>query len=183
VTCSVDGCDGEATRRDRTLCRVHDHRLTRYGSASATHPRRLPPDAPDKWCPGCEQSKPKSEFGPMKTAYQGLRPRCRECVAREGRERRAAQTPEQRARRAAIERRSRIKTAYGKVGLEADARIRDGHGCDVCGNRTKRMAIDHDHVSGAVRGILCKDCNLVLGWMDDDPERFDALAAYLRKAL
>jgi len=43
------------------------------------------------------------------------------------------------------------------------------------------MAIDHCHDSGRVRGILCKDCNLVLGWMKDTPARLRALADYLER--
>jgi len=42
-----------------------------------------------------------------------------------------------------------------------------------------RMAIDHDHKTGIIRGILCKDCNLILGWVKDDPDRLRAMVAYL----
>ncbi len=44
------------------------------------------------------------------------------------------------------------------------------------------MAIDHDHDTGLVRGILCKDCNLVLGWVRDDTGRLQDMIAYLEKA-
>lgn len=52
--------------------------------------------------------------------------------------------------------------------------------CEVCGGR-QRLCIDHDHASGATRGVLCTPCNQALGFMRDDPERLEAAAGYLRR--
>lgn len=42
--------------------------------------------------------------------------------------------------------------------------------CAICGRatgKTKRLAVDHDHETGAVRGVLCGPCNKdVLGRLD-----------------
>ncbi len=38
---------------------------------------------------------------------------------------------------------------------------------------------DHCHTTGAPRGILCRNCNLAIGNMADDPERLRAAANYL----
>jgi hypothetical protein len=53
--------------------------------------------------------------------------------------------------------------------------------CQICGvpfTATKRF-IDHDHISGQVRGTLCESCNSGLGSALESPERLELLRAYL----
>lgn len=47
----------------------------------------------------------------------------------------------------------------------------------------KRLAVDHDHRTGQLRGLLCARCNGLLGRAQDDPELLMAAARYLRKYL
>lgn len=55
--------------------------------------------------------------------------------------------------------------------------------CCICeratGTGRKRLAVDHDHSSGYVRGLLCQPCNRMLGHLRDDPEAFKRAARYL----
>ena len=39
--------------------------------------------------------------------------------------------------------------------------------------------VDHDHITGKVRGLLCQECNTALGLLRDALERLLGLAAYL----
>jgi hypothetical protein len=41
--------------------------------------------------------------------------------------------------------------------------------CAIC-HRDRKLVIDHDHVTGKVRGLLCNDCNATLGFVQDKIE-------------
>lgn len=60
--------------------------------------------------------------------------------------------------------------------------------CAVCGSpgiapRGKRakLNVDHDHSTGAIRGLLCHACNAALGRVDDDTNILQLMIDYLAK--
>ena len=74
-----------------------------------------------------------------------------------------------------------------KYGLSPDDYQRilrfQGRRCYICQRATgasKRLAVDHDHKSGLVRGLLCSTCNHMVAHARDDPEFFERAAFYLR---
>ena len=42
--------------------------------------------------------------------------------------------------------------------------------CEICGKRSERLVIDHDHDTGIVRGVLCSACNTGIGLLNDNPQ-------------
>lgn len=56
--------------------------------------------------------------------------------------------------------------------------------CAICAeilDNGKDTHIDHCHRTGAIRGILCRHCNLGLGHLKDSLEILDAMGRYLRR--
>lgn len=59
-----------------------------------------------------------------------------------------------------------------------------GGKCAICRlpERTERntlLAVDHDHVTGQFRGLLCSQCNRAIGLLQDDPEVLISALTYL----
>lgn len=77
----------------------------------------------------------------------------------------------------------RLRVAkYGLTPDEFHALLEaQGGVCAICGgtDTQRRLAVDHDHESGEVRGLLCSGCNgAKLGALKDDPVRAEARAEY-----
>ena len=61
--------------------------------------------------------------------------------------------------------------------------------CEICGTRgktfngkNKSLHIDHCHVTGKVRGVLCPECNHMLGKAKDNPVLLRRAADYLEES-
>lgn len=72
---------------------------------------------------------------------------------------------------------------FGLPALDYEAILlkQDGK-CAICRAPCKtgnRLAVDHDHSTGRIRGLLCLRCNTMLGQADDDRERLLAAVRYL----
>jgi hypothetical protein len=55
--------------------------------------------------------------------------------------------------------------------------------CAICHkppNDKEFLHIDHDHITGSVRGLLCRSCNMGIGFLADDVIRLEHAIYYLR---
>lgn len=77
----------------------------------------------------------------------------------------------------------RIEDTYGITGEQyAQLLAAQGGVCYICHRKpgAKRLAVDHSHVTGRVRGLLCRNCNRdVLGHLKDDPAALQRAIDYL----
>lgn len=88
------------------------------------------------WCAGCQSFRDLEDFAKGAT-------RCRPCASAKAHS-------------------SMIEKTYGLTSEQYDALLeRQGGRCAICRARpkSKRLAVDHDHKTGVVRGLLCSRCN------------------------
>jgi hypothetical protein len=80
---------------------------------------------------------------------------------------------------------TRLRSAYGiTIEQYEQMLVTQGGHCAACLRTPDQehhgvLHVDHDHVTGAVRGLLCHGCNTALGLMREDPT---GLAAYIEKS-
>lgn len=73
---------------------------------------------------------------------------------------------------------------YGiSKGQWEDMAKAQGYACAICGERQpkRKLAIDHCHKSGKVRGLLCSNCNSALGLLQDSHQIASSAAKYLKR--
>lgn len=112
----------------------------------------------------------------------GERKRCADCEYRYavGRSPRCNVCRKKRARDS--KHNAHLKRTYGiTIDDYYDMLVFQGGTCYICNGGTSRryLAVDHNHKTEEVRGLLCATCNKVLAAVRDDPERLRKAAQYL----
>lgn len=79
-------------------------------------------------------------------------------------------------------RRGYLKRTYGIDPEKYEEMVMAHNGvCGICNQPSgrRRLAVDHDHATGKVRGLLCLRCNKGLGLFGDNPDNLVSAIAYL----
>ena len=108
------------------------------------------------WCVRCKAWLHRDVFHADKSRLYGLQQYCKPCA--------------------------KIRGAACRYKLsESDAvRLTTADCCEICGRSGVKFEIDHDHVTGFVRGVLCSRCNGALGQFLDSEEMLLKAVQYLR---
>lgn len=111
-----------------------------------------------KTCSSCRKILQTTEFFKNRCAEDGLANLCKPCKA--------------------------TATKNWKYGLESgwtDQTIQDQVGkCLICKLPAYELVIDHDHITGRIRGLLCRKCNALLGMCQDSPYILENAIKYLQ---
>lgn len=146
-------------------------------------PPKLAPRT-EKRCPDCGEVKPLDDFHRNRSAADGRQGYCKPCwyqrntgyhYARHGK---------------SYHRGSMLKAKYGITLEQYNAMLARSDGkCWACGQvevarhpktgTLFSLAVDHDHDTGEVRGLLCFLCNKTIRSTGDDRGRLMALVQYL----
>lgn len=152
----------------------------------------------DKQCCTCKEFKNVIEFGKRKGRPNGTS-QCKQCE----RDRKAGYMRERRASNIEAARKYdreyrkanpkkirsiNLKRLYG-LTLEDFNRIllQQDNKCAICphehldGHKSTILHVDHDHITGANRGLLCKKCNTGLGEFKDNIQWLLNAVEYLKK--
>ena len=159
-------------KRDRTSgvnsqCKACQKEWDRNQNAMRRDTREPRQDG-TKCCNACKTEKPITDFYIYPKSKDGRRADCKACQAKYYRRHKLAQL-------------GWTQDEYEKL-LEAQ-----GGRCAIC-KRPENMrisqihqplSVDHDHKTNKVRGLLCHNCNVALGLLDDSPEILSAAIEYL----
>jgi hypothetical protein len=95
-----------------------------------------------------------------------------------------------RYRKSGKARQVQIKCLFGLNAEDYDALVKkQDNKCAICRQpetamlrgKVKALALDHNHETNRVRGLLCSRCNVALGLLDDNVERVLQAALYLEQ--
>jgi recombination endonuclease VII len=74
-----------------------------------------------------------------------------------------------------------LQHRYGSSSADVDAILQTQENtCAIC-RADGPVHVDHDHETGKIRGILCFNCNRLLGYVGDDLTWFEKAIAYLER--
>lgn len=154
-----------------------------------------------KFCKKCDTLKSDDEFHNKKSSKDGLERLCKICKNEENvkwrvlnkektrksaklwglknKERRRAHWMKWQKNNKRKIRSMHLKSSYGITIETYDIMFLNQSGtCAICGVPYEKLNIDHNHISGKVRGLLCGPCNLGLGSL-----KADSGTAILQKAI
>jgi len=138
-----------------------ESRKAKFQSGELRHPTR-------KRCRLCGVVKSSDHFSASYQVADGLHNDCKPCLSR-------------------LTNGINKKTRYGLSEEDIARRLEEQRSqCAICEQlfdveRKRAFHIDHDHRTGAVRGLLCKTCNLALGMLGDDAGRIALAIEYVRR--
>lgn len=145
-----------------------------------------------KICNRCKENKLLLQFSNSKYTIDGTQGHCRQCKIKSKKV--SIRTEEQKeANRRGNRKRSdnsfnlylinTYNITYSKY-KEILAEQKDV--CKICGednskSHNRRLAVDHCHETGKIRGLLCDKCNRTVGLMEDNSKNATNAAKYLRR--
>lgn len=153
------------------------------------HSKNLWPvsDGMSKQCRKCLEVLPVDKFDKHTRSADGLQSKCKPCAKQLSYHYRRTDGG---LVRFVVARRKNHLSRYRITPEEYDRMLLEQDGlCAICQRPEterrkgilKKLAVDHCHNSGAVRGLLCSACNHAIGKLQDSPAILRRAAEYLER--
>lgn len=136
-----------------------------------------------KQCTNCGETKEFSLFTKSKNGKYGYKSQCKACVAQTKKEKYRT-IKEAGLYDPAANKNSMLKKLYG-IGIDEYNSMLEmqKHKCAICSTHIdvfiRKLAVDHDHKTGVVRGLLCHHCNTAIGLLKEDSNLIRKAASYI----
>ena len=128
-----------------------------------------------KICVDCQKEKPWHNFHRRGDDKTKRLKRCKPCQCAKAKQYRDAMPLA--ARSNYLKRRFGITLKSYRDMFEAQSGA-----CAMCKRRSERsLCVDHDHVTGKVRALLCNSCNAMIGFAQEDAMIVQSALSYLMK--
>ena len=134
-----------------------------------------------KYCPKCKENKEIALFHKNKSNKSGCADYCKSCTNKYDNNRYASNQEFRMMRK-----NYNLKYNNKLSSEEYTIKFNEQYGrCAICGKPQtelkEALAIDHDHITENIRGLICRKCNLGIGNFDDNIENLKAAILYLQK--
>jgi hypothetical protein len=134
-----------------------------------------------KSCPSCKTIKSVFEFSPSPSKKDGKSTYCKLCNNKKQQYRHQNNVNGQQEKNNKRCRFNSYKRRYGLEDSLINKLLTDRSGeCEICKN-TAELIVDHCHSSNNVRGLICSNCNLMLGHSKDSVDNLLAAIEYLKE--
>jgi hypothetical protein len=135
-----------------------------------------------KVCIKCNLEKPKTEFYKDKRSKDGLKSRCGSCCKEATKNWRKRNTQHLKE----FDKKANLKKYNISQDEWDNLFVRQNGKCAICytaspGGKHGTFHIDHDHTTGAVRGLLCSTCNTGIGMLQDSIDVLNSAVSYLKR--
>ena len=146
-----------------------------------------------KCCSKCNLVRSISDFYKRSDA-NGYKSECKKCSSKRSRKwevenrdkknlrsRNRGKSSEERRRSSLMSKFKMTEVDYNKIYNQQNGK------CAICGSASygkagaTKLAVDHCHKTGKIRGLLCFNCNTMLGKVKDSIETLESAIIYLKK--
>ena len=127
-----------------------------------------------KLCKDCDEPKELTEYHPSPHSSDGYQHMCKDCH-------KIRMNTSKTTKRITLPNKANMWTDYNlTIRQFVEMWTTQGGLCAICNNDLNDdVQIGHSHTSGNVRGLLCRNCNIMLGHAKDNPTTLENALKYV----